>query len=83
MVSLIAVLLIQLCMVSLSLATTSYSNFTDLSALMAFKPEIKSDPNNVLGTNSTESESFCNWVGVSCSHKRQRVTALSFRCMGL
>ena len=51
MVSLIAVLLIQLCMVSLSLATTSYSNFTDLSALMAFKSEIKSDPNNVLGTN--------------------------------
>ena len=83
MVSLVAVLLVQLCMASLSLATTSSSNFTDLSALSAFKSEIKHDPNNVLGSNWTKTESFCNWIGVSCSRRRQRVTVLNLTDMGL
>ena len=53
MASLVAVLLNQLCLIygSLSLATTSALNFTDLSALLAFKSEIKSDLKNVLGSN--------------------------------
>ena len=83
MVSFVAVLLVLFCMASLSLATTSSSNFTDLSALLAFKSEIKPDPSNVLGSNWTETESFCNWVGVSCSRRRQRVTILSLTGMGL
>ena len=47
--SLVAVLLY---MASLSLAITSSSNFADLSALLAFKSAIKTDPNNVIGSGS-------------------------------
>ncbi|RVW28168.1 hypothetical protein CK203_108388 [Vitis vinifera] len=61
-VSLIGVLLLHSSIVSLALSS---SNFTDLSALLAFKSEIKIDPNNILGSNWTETENFCNWVGVS------------------
>ncbi|XP_034700219.1 probable LRR receptor-like serine/threonine-protein kinase At3g47570 [Vitis riparia] len=77
MESLVGVLLVHSCL------AISSSNVTDLSALLAFKSEIKLDPNNILGSNWTEAENFCNWVGVSCSSRRQRVTLLSLGHMGL
>ena len=77
MESLVGVLLVHSCL------AISSSNVTDLSALLAFKSEIKLDPNNILGSNWTKAENFCNWVGVSCSSRRQRVTVLSLRDMGL
>ncbi|KAF5464002.1 hypothetical protein F2P56_014118 [Juglans regia] len=63
----------------------SYSNFTDQSALIAFKSQINSSPNEtLLATNwSTAPNSICNWIGVSCSRHRQRVTALDLSYMGL
>ncbi|XP_034699096.1 probable LRR receptor-like serine/threonine-protein kinase At3g47570 isoform X1 [Vitis riparia] len=79
-VFLVGLLLLQSCVVNLAI---SPSNFTDLSALLAFKSEIKLDPNNVLGSNWTKTENFCNWVGVSCSRRRQRVVVLSLGDMGL
>lgn len=59
------------------------SNFTDQSALLAFKDHITFDPQNMLAHNWSSKTSFCNWMGVSCSVRRQRVTALDLSSMGL
>ncbi|KAG2724831.1 hypothetical protein I3760_01G036400 [Carya illinoinensis] len=63
----------------------AFNNFTDQSALIAFKSRISSSPNETrLDTNwSTAPNSICNWIGVSCSRRRQRVTALDLSYMGL
>ncbi|KAF5464006.1 hypothetical protein F2P56_014122 [Juglans regia] len=62
-----------------------FSNFTDQSALIAFKSRISSSPNETLLATSwsTAPNLICNWIGVSCSRRRQRVTALNLSYMGL
>ncbi|KAK2981359.1 hypothetical protein RJ640_013150 [Escallonia rubra] len=60
----------------------SVTNFTDESALLAFKASIISDPNIILAKNWSQGISFCSWIGVSCSSDK-RVTALNLPNMGL
>ena len=57
----------------------SSNNFTDQSALIAFKSEISFHPNDTIlsAGNWSTTTNFCEWFGVSCSRRRQRVTALN------
>ncbi|XP_077247772.1 receptor kinase-like protein Xa21 isoform X2 [Tasmannia lanceolata] len=56
--------------------TTLLGNETDRMALLSFKDEIKSDP---LGALSSWNHTlhFCQWNGVTCSRRHQRVTVLN------
>ncbi|KAF3455326.1 hypothetical protein FNV43_RR05774 [Rhamnella rubrinervis] len=51
------------------------SNETDRLALLKFKQAIESDPQSVL-SSWNDSVNMCNWVGITCSLRHQRVTAL-------
>eukprot|EP01018_Ginkgo_biloba_P040619 Gb_39895 [translate_table: standard] len=65
-----------------SLVKSHLNNVSDERALLSFKNSITSDPHNVLG-NWNANITFCNWKGVKCSLRRQRVVALELTSMGL
>ncbi|XP_059454475.1 probable LRR receptor-like serine/threonine-protein kinase At3g47570 [Corylus avellana] len=78
---LLGLLLVQSCMLELAQSST---NLTDQSALIAFSSKITSGPNEtVLAGNWSTTTNFCNWIGISCSRRRQRVTALNLSHVGL
>ena len=77
---LLAFLLMQPCILQLS---QSYNNFTDQSALIAFKSQISNHDSVFAGGNWSTTTNFCEWFGVSCSRRRQRVTALNLSFVGL
>ncbi|KAF3434957.1 hypothetical protein FNV43_RR22044 [Rhamnella rubrinervis] len=52
------------------------SNETDRMALLKFKQAIDRDPYSLL-SSWNETVNFCNWVGITCSLRHQRVTALN------
>ena len=70
----------------LALVTVLLSNFvvlfstkttninTDQLALLSLKSHVNSD---LLATNWSTATSVCNWIGVTCGSRHQRVTALN------
>ncbi|KAJ4850388.1 hypothetical protein Tsubulata_050239 [Turnera subulata] len=58
-------------------------NNTDQEALLALKAAITYDPQSLLARNWTTNTSFCNWAGITCSNRRERVTTLNISGMGL
>ncbi|KAL3522457.1 hypothetical protein ACH5RR_015291 [Cinchona calisaya] len=55
---------------------------TDQHALLALKSHL-SDPSVLLEKNWTTRVSVCNWSGVTCSSRHQRVAALNISFLGL
>ncbi|GLJ20846.1 hypothetical protein SUGI_0380110 [Cryptomeria japonica] len=58
------------------------SNYSDQQALVAFKAAISLDPFDSL-LDWSPTHTFCNWTGVICSSRRQRVVSLNLTGMGL
>ncbi|KAL2559011.1 putative LRR receptor-like serine/threonine-protein kinase [Forsythia ovata] len=61
----------------------SFNSSTDEYALLAFKSQITSDPNKILAKNWSQGTSFCNWIGITCSTRYQRVRGINLANMGL
>ncbi|RWR78769.1 LRR.XII-like protein [Cinnamomum micranthum f. kanehirae] len=62
--------------------TTSLRNETDRLALLAFKNEITSDPLRAL-SSWNDSLHFCEWRGITCGSKHQRVRTLNLTSLFL
>ncbi|GFQ03477.1 LRR receptor-like serine/threonine-protein kinase gso1 [Phtheirospermum japonicum] len=57
---------------------------TDKSALLTLKSHLHLSPSHILSRNwSINSASVCDWVGVTCSSRHRRVSALDISTMGL
>eukprot|EP00253_Pinus_taeda_P019369 PITA_19369 len=59
------------------------TNASDQHALLAFKSAITYDPYQSLATSWMPNVSFCQWTGIICSRRRQRVVSLNLTSMGL
>ncbi|KAK4579448.1 hypothetical protein RGQ29_029209 [Quercus rubra] len=61
-----------------TITATAPTNETDRFALLKFKESVPQDPYNIL-SSWNDSMHFCNWLGVKCSRRHQRVTVLDLR----
>ncbi|KAL3641386.1 hypothetical protein CASFOL_016354 [Castilleja foliolosa] len=83
--SVFVVVLLLLCSIKkpFSSATILLDLTTDRNALLVFKNTITSDRNAILANNWSSNTSVCNWIGVSCGIKHQRVISLNISSFAL
>ncbi|KAL3530870.1 hypothetical protein ACH5RR_010192 [Cinchona calisaya] len=72
---LILLLFLNFLLSGFCLAASRPGNETDKLALLQFKSQITDDPLQVLA--AYESLHFCQWPGITCAHKHQRLTSLN------
>ncbi|KAL4597049.1 hypothetical protein ACB092_12G207400 [Castanea dentata] len=58
-----------------TITTTAPTNETDRLALLKFKESVTHDPYKIL-SSWNNSMHFCNWLGITCGRRHQRVTRL-------
>ncbi|GLJ21139.1 hypothetical protein SUGI_0386640 [Cryptomeria japonica] len=75
-------LLLFSCLSALPPHMANPSNYSDQQALMAFKVALSLDPFNSL-IDWSPNHTFCNWTGITCSSRRQRVVSLNLTGMRL
>ncbi|XP_058111247.1 putative receptor-like protein kinase At3g47110 [Magnolia sinica] len=71
-----------LCLILLSRSATVPANETDRFALLAFKDRITEDPLNAM-SSWNDSLHFCEWRGITCSLRQERVTVLNLTSLKL
>ncbi|KAM7466623.1 hypothetical protein LguiB_014185 [Lonicera macranthoides] len=76
------VLTLFIALLNLAISTPTYTNETDLQALLAFKSMLQ-DPLGVLNSWNNDSVHFCSWQGVSCGRRHRQVIALNIMSSGL
>ncbi|KAM3739098.1 hypothetical protein ACB098_09G180200 [Castanea mollissima] len=74
------ILLFSICLLCLqpNFTATAPTNGTDRLALLKFKESVPHDPYNILNSWN-DSMHFCNWLGIKCSRRHQRVTVLDLQ----
>ncbi|KAJ9187177.1 hypothetical protein P3X46_002663 [Hevea brasiliensis] len=65
-----------------TVSATPFNNMTDRLALLAFKSKIIHDPLSVFSMWN-DSLHFCQWQGVRCGRRHERVTVLNLGSRGL
>ncbi|KAM7466610.1 hypothetical protein LguiB_014172 [Lonicera macranthoides] len=75
------VLTLFIALLNLPISNPTYTNETDMHALLAFKSNFQ-DPLGALNSWN-DSVHFCSWQGVSCGRRHRRVTALNLNASGL
>ena len=71
-----------LCLQPVAITATTPTNETDRLALLKFKESVPHDPYSIL-SSWNDSMHFCNWHGITCGRRHQRVTALDLQSHGL
>ena len=74
------ILLFSLNLLQPTITANAPTNETDHLALIKFNESITHDPYMML-SSWNDSMHFCNWFGITCGRRHQRVTALTYKAI--